>query len=524
MELNSVLDRLLQGRDVKLPSLPAVALKILEVVQKDDFSVKDLASIISADPALTAQTLRIANSPLYSPLQKVESIERAVSILGVNTLKNIALSFVILDKLKECEGSNFDYDFIWRRVVTSAVAAETIVKRFKLRFADAFVTALLMDIGVILIADSRPEEYEQVLGDSSLHGAAMVKAEQKIFGFDHNQVGMEFLKEWGLPESIYLPIGHRNEKDKCPPEFLEAVKILRISDIISKLYHYGNDFAPNMVKDLKNTLIKSLKLETAEFDSLLDDIAEKTIDVLASFNIPTGGMKPYTEILQNANEELSNLNVSYENIVKQLQEANEKAERLAGMQRKTNKELQEANKRLMALAFKDSLTGLNNHRYFYEIMDKEISRSKRYGKNFSLVMFDLDDFKPINDTLGHKYGDEVLKRVSRVVDKTIRDSDFAARIGGDEFTIILPDTKLNNAVTLSERLRIAIERLSYSFRAELKDKADLKFSISVGVGVYRHDDENESKEHLIHEVDMALYRSKKEGRNMVTIVTSEESS
>ncbi len=519
METDSALDRLLQGKEVTLPSLPAVALKILEVVQKEDFSVQELASIISADPALTAKTLRIANSPYYAPLQKVDSIERAVSILGVYTLKNIALSFVILDKLKGCEESGFDYDFFWRRVVTSAVASETIVKRFKLRAADAFVTALLMDIGVILIAYSRSEEYEQILSDKTIHGAAKVKAEQRLFGFDHTQVGMEILKKWGLPESIYLPIGHHYSNGDCPPKCLESVKILRLSGIISRLYHSGKALGPVKTKELRNTLIKSLKLEKDDFDAFLDDIAEKTIDVLASFNIPSGGMKPYSEILQDANEELSNLNAAYENIVIQLQEANEKAERLADMQRDTNKELQNANKRLMALAFKDSLTGLNNHRYFHEIMDKEISRSERYSLHFSLVMFDLDGFKPINDTLGHKYGDKVLKRVSRVVAETLRDSDFASRIGGDEFAIILPNTELEDGVILAERLRRAVEKLSDGFRKELKDKGELKFTISVGVGVYRPEDANESKDHLIHEVDKALYRSKEEGKNRVTSIT-----
>jgi diguanylate cyclase (GGDEF)-like protein len=194
-------------------------------------------------------------------------------------------------------------------------------------------------------------------------------------------------------------------------------------------------------------------------------------------------------------------------MVFELQQSRETAKDLAD-------KLSSANRELEAKAYKDSLTGLYNHRFFHEMIDKEISSAKRHSKVFSLITFDLDGFKPINDTLGHKFGDNVLKEISNIVNKTLREEDLAFRIGGDEFAILLPETGLEGGVIIAQRLRKAVEKEGDKF----KQSSQHAFTISVGVGVYRAADKDDTKEHLMHEVDKALYRSKEEGKNRVTAV------
>ena len=111
---------------LSLPSPPAIAVKILNTVQKEDASLSDLARIISADPALTAKLLRVANSSFYALPNRIKSVEHALSVLGMNVIKNIALSFAIAGNLRGTEGSVFDFNYFWRRSVTSAVAAELV--------------------------------------------------------------------------------------------------------------------------------------------------------------------------------------------------------------------------------------------------------------------------------------------------------------------------------------------------------------------------------------------------------------
>src|SRR5262249_40427618 len=115
----SALDSLINDQDLKLPSAPAIAVRILEVVKCDDFTFDELAAIIQSDPPLAGRIMKLANSGLYSFPRKITSIDKAVSVLGVNALKNIALSFVLNKQFQGPRRERFDYDWFWRRSITA---------------------------------------------------------------------------------------------------------------------------------------------------------------------------------------------------------------------------------------------------------------------------------------------------------------------------------------------------------------------------------------------------------------------
>ncbi|MGH7695913.1 MAG: diguanylate cyclase [Gemmatimonadaceae bacterium] len=167
--------------------------------------------------------------------------------------------------------------------------------------------------------------------------------------------------------------------------------------------------------------------------------------------------------------------------------------------------LKDANSRLEALASLDSLTGLKNRRAFEERLQEEISRARRSKESFALLLLDIDHFKNFNDSFGHPRGDDVLKSVSRVLSRSVRDADFIARHGGEEFAIILPDTDRDAAKLMGERLRVAIEENTWDARP---------ITVSVGAAAWL---DGASAESLIDQADRALYRSKQAGRNIVTL-------
>ena len=113
--------------DIKLPSPPAIAVRILEAVKKEETSFEELARIITADPALTSKILSVANSPIYALPSEVDSIQRALTVIGCSALKNIALSFVIASELRSPSDNGFDFDYFWKRSVTAAVSGELII-------------------------------------------------------------------------------------------------------------------------------------------------------------------------------------------------------------------------------------------------------------------------------------------------------------------------------------------------------------------------------------------------------------
>jgi len=171
------------------------------------------------------------------------------------------------------------------------------------------------------------------------------------------------------------------------------------------------------------------------------------------------------------------------------------------------------NSRLYKLATVDGMTGLYVHRYFQVRFKEEFSRAQRYNKNISTLMTDIDHFKKFNDTYGHQCGDMVLTHVAKIVRDTIRNIDIAARYGGEEFAVVLPETDSEGAYKLAERIRKNVEESACH-----TPKGDLKVTISLGVacnsscGVPTHLT-------LIACADNALYQSKENGRNKVTVFT-----
>ncbi|GAV25592.1 hypothetical protein ciss_15250 [Carboxydothermus islandicus] len=170
------------------------------------------------------------------------------------------------------------------------------------------------------------------------------------------------------------------------------------------------------------------------------------------------------------------------------------------------------NTRLLAQAQKraieDQLTGFYNRRFMYGFLEKQLAVAERSGEKLAIIMFDLDHFKEINDNYGHKVGDEVLKALATLVQENIRRQDVPVRYGGDEFTIILPDTDRDGAGELAEKLRKLI--MEKTFPGAI---GGIKLTASFGIAVYP--DDGKSIEELIVAADDYLYRAKKKGRNRV---------
>jgi two-component system, cell cycle response regulator len=156
----------------------------------------------------------------------------------------------------------------------------------------------------------------------------------------------------------------------------------------------------------------------------------------------------------------------------------------------------------------DGLTQIFNKRYFMEVLEREISRAHRYGRELSLIMFDIDHFKQVNDTFGHLAGDHVLKHLASVIKSRIRREDIMARYGGEEFAIILPEIDGNNARHLAEKIRRLIEKTVFKF-----ENTEIPVTISIGVSISHSD--AETPEELIKSVDEKLYEAKRKGRNCV---------
>jgi diguanylate cyclase (GGDEF)-like protein/PAS domain S-box-containing protein len=179
---------------------------------------------------------------------------------------------------------------------------------------------------------------------------------------------------------------------------------------------------------------------------------------------------------------------------------------------KANKELQVAFQQQQRLAQTDSLTGIHNRRYLFELAGHEFDLARRYGHPLSIIMFDLDHFKEVNDNFGHALGDQMLARVSVIARSQLRGVDLIGRYGGEEFMIVLPMTEANQAFLLAERIHKAVGGLRFE-----TEKGIASITLSAGIAEMIHDSRDASIDDIIRRADEALYAAKQAGRNRTMI-------
>ncbi|MFN9176718.1 MAG: GGDEF domain-containing protein [Synechocystis sp.] len=176
--------------------------------------------------------------------------------------------------------------------------------------------------------------------------------------------------------------------------------------------------------------------------------------------------------------------------------------------RQSQKDLKMAYQQLEQLAMLDPLTGVANRRALADCAETEFKRADRYGDVFAVMMIDLDHFKKVNDTYGHQTGDECLKLIAHTLQANLRDVDHVGRFGGEEFMVILPETNLDQALVLGERLRHQVVHLCPKINQQV-----VNLSISISVSVYHKADK--SVQEILQRADTALYQAKSGGRNRV---------
>ncbi|MDD5772122.1 MAG: GGDEF domain-containing protein [bacterium] len=175
--------------------------------------------------------------------------------------------------------------------------------------------------------------------------------------------------------------------------------------------------------------------------------------------------------------------------------------------KQTEKELKHANQLLKTQATTDDLTGVHNRRWLYEVLGLEIKRAQRYNLPLTIIIFDIDYFKNINDQYGHNMGDNLLQEIAGLVNKNIRSTDFFARLGGDEFLILMPGHSWETAGQFIEKLRMIIEKYNFTFNKNV--------TCSFGITQFKNDD---TINKLLKRADEGLYWSKNNGRNMLKVV------
>lgn len=491
----------------QLPTLPVVASRLLELTAREDAAFTDIVALVAQDAALSAKLLKVANSAFFNFPQQIVSINQAVSLLGLNAVRSLVLSFSFLSMGRHQEIGLFRHDEFWERSLTAATAARLIAEHVPAVDADEiFTICLLCDIGQLIFALTLPWRYNQVLqrladSDAETDPCAI---EEELLAAAHTRVGAEAARFWGLPAIMQAAMGHHHDPmahGEADTQTALTIKTVYLANLVAGIFH---TLAPERCHSRFLAEAHSLLgLEPRAINTLLAAMDLEIAKAALSFDVSIHPVRPVAEIIQEANIRLSLLHLSYEEMNRELVRTNEELARL-------KEQLDARNRLLEALANIDGLTGISNHRYFQAFLQAEILRATANGGSVSLLLFDIDHFKRFNDAHGHRTGDFILKELCQVAGAAIREYDVMARYGGEEFAVVLPDTDLEGATTVAERVCRVIGGHDFA-----DGFSHFQVTVSIGVASLAPTDAHTDRNQLIDMADKALYEAKRQGRNRV---------
>jgi diguanylate cyclase (GGDEF)-like protein len=420
---------------------------------------------------------------------KITSVNHAIKLLGFNSVINLALSFSLVNEFNTKASKTLDHALFWKDSLIGAIAVKLIGEKIIKSFSnDIFFLGLLQNIGFFTLSRCMPKQYDLVMAQFHKNGAQIHEAESQILGYNHMEIGEYLTKLWGLPDTFYTPIGYHHY-----PQTLKSVrddihtltKILHLSSLYIELFNHSSNVGLQMAKIEQ-------RVKDYGFDNTIDihevgkAINRQASHVLPIFDIEFKDENEYVQLLEIAKTEIASHSTKLINdLLDQQQEINFLRQQVG----------------------RDSMTNLNNHQRFRELLQQEISRSHRYNHPLSVIFADIDHFKTVNDTYGHLAGDRVIKIVAGCLKRELRESDHLARYGGEEFAAILPETDKDDAWMAAERLRKAIDSLRIAH-----EDGFIHVTMSFGIALLKPNEEI-SLDELISKADSVLYNAKNQGRN-----------
>ena len=261
----------------KMPSLSTTVTKVLEVCNQPNVSPNDLNKIISLDPVLAGNVLKLINSAYYALPNHITSLTRAIIILGINTVKNLALSTAVLRHMKESKQSSFLMDKFWTHSICVGVTAKAIAAEHKIPInqrEEFFLAGLLHDLGKIPLAHCFPEEYSSCLAYAEEHKTSLHDAEMAIFGFDHQYCGYIIARKWKLNDNIVSVMENHHEPEKSDEDHRLLISSVAIADVYANIFEIGSAGNHFIAEEYVNTILEQSKLSWKSLTQLHEGIQE----------------------------------------------------------------------------------------------------------------------------------------------------------------------------------------------------------------------------------------------------------
>ena len=462
----------------RLPSIPRVMTKIVELARSGDVDIQSLAKLIASDPALTAKTLQFANSPMYANEQKIETLRRAIVLLGLDTTVNLALSFSLTSSLKEQTQSGLHYPLLWRRSLLAAAAARELGRSLKERaLEELFLAGLLQDIGMIAIDRLHPDFYTDLRSDQVFHERVR-EYEIERMGGDHAEAGAWLSKHWGLAARTTLAIATSHRPNTFAQTDVDGqfVRCVCLSGIAADYLILGEP--ADARKQLYLKAQRVLGLNPGKVDDLITFLHEQIPEMESLFDVKLTESASQSDLLEQANETLAELNL-------------QNLKRSRGQAKKAPKIDHEKRH--------DPVTGVFSREFMNGFLADSFNLAARAGRVLSVLLIEIKNIKTLRKVLGDQ-SDTFLAAQAKELQSKLRAGDMICRYNDNTFLVLLHDTLEEDAQVIGQRLLEASAALAAQSR-----KGPVFTETALGLATHGDNVDFNSSDEWIDEANAALH-------------------
>ncbi|MGD9690210.1 MAG: HDOD domain-containing protein [Phycisphaerales bacterium] len=289
----------------KLPSLPAVAVRVLELTRDENVSFKDLASTITSDIGLTSKVLKTVNSSFYGLRKPCSSINQAIVMLGLSAVKSLALGFSLVSAISRVNGKGFDIQSYWRRSLVAGISAKCVAAESGIGSdEECFLGGLLQDIGVMALLISLGDDYARVLAAAGNHHQ-LSRYELQTLDVTHADVGALLATRWRLPDELVIPIKYHERPTAAPQEYVKIAHAVALGNAVADVI--GASLTGPALKHLYVKAEQWVALKPAQCDAIITRAVPATRDIARLFEVDVGRLPAPEDLLRQAGKQLDTI-------------------------------------------------------------------------------------------------------------------------------------------------------------------------------------------------------------------------
>ena len=441
-----------------LPSLPAVAVRVLELTSDPDVRMDELARTIQADQALAAKILRTVNSSFYGLRKRCTSIDKALVLLGLGPVKSLVLGFSLVTAVGKGDGEGFDYLDYWRRGLETAVSGKLLADCLNLDCADeAFLAGLFQDIGMVAMHRAMGARYEQVLSAVPRH-ADLGRAEIKVFESHHAEIGAALAESWHLPAELVVPVRFHDRPTACPTEYSMTARCVAVGNLVHAVLIAEDP--TDILRELYQRAERLLNIGEDRIDRLVREAGEAARELGSLFELDTSTMPNPKDVLARADRQLIQM-------ARQGQLESFTVRELSGV--------------LSGDKGRDPLTGLLDRESFAKAIRKAFPQASGGAIELSVAQFAVDGLKEMLTKHGQAAQDEVVLGVTVMLLRAFEPmGGIVARVNQTDFAVVLPGTGRRAA---SDTAQAVCDQFGPAVTRWLPDAPDADRTVRVSAGV-----------------------------------------